>query len=247
MTISGCFIVKNDLAYCQSLLDSWLWLDEIVIVDNMSTDGTYEYLSTQFNGDIKLFQSDSQDFSVLRNVTLENSTKEYCIHLDMDMKCSSAFKLEVRNKLNDDLDVLKFSIVNHFLGEPLFYGPWSKWSKPWIHKRVLGVWEGKVHEQLCLPENSTTGKVETKIMHYGDVDFEERMLKSIEYSKKDFIKGVTKGTSYLDLIVKPTFTFFMDYFVRRNCLNGRVGLLLSLYTSTSLFYRLLFAWEKEKK
>lgn len=247
MTITGCFIVKNDLEYCKSILKSWFWLDEIVIIDNMSSDGTYEFLVSSIEYPIIIKRSEATSFGKLRNLSLDLASSEYCIHLDMDMECTDEFRKELGEKLLENIDVLEFSIINHFLGTPLEFGPWSKWRKPWIHRRSLGSWLGQVHEELILEKGSSFGKLNNKLLHHGDIDFEERILKSLEYSKRDFDKGVTQGTRFMDLITRPLIQFPVDYLFRGNWRNGKIGLLLSIYTSTSLFYRLLLAWEKEKK
>ena len=57
---------------------------EIIIVDNQSTDGSYELLEKKYKGKIKLIKNQKNGCSSGRNLGVENSTKEYILFLDSD-------------------------------------------------------------------------------------------------------------------------------------------------------------------
>lgn len=57
---------------------------EIIIVDNQSTDGSYELLEKKYKDKIKLVRNQKNGCSSGRNLGVENSTKEYILFLDSD-------------------------------------------------------------------------------------------------------------------------------------------------------------------
>ena len=57
---------------------------EIIVVDNTSTDGSYEKLLDNYNDKIKIFRNDKNGCSSGRNLGVSKSEKEYIIFLDSD-------------------------------------------------------------------------------------------------------------------------------------------------------------------
>ncbi len=57
---------------------------EIIIVDNQSSDGSYELLEKKYENKIKLVRNKKNGCSSGRNLGVENSTKEYVMFLDSD-------------------------------------------------------------------------------------------------------------------------------------------------------------------
>lgn len=57
---------------------------EIIIVDNQSSDGSYELLEKKYNNKIKLVRNKKNGCSSGRNLGVEISTKEYIMFLDSD-------------------------------------------------------------------------------------------------------------------------------------------------------------------
>ena len=81
--ISACYIVKNEEDNLKLSIDSLKRsVDEIVVVDTGSTDGTIEIAKSYGAKIIKTLWED--DFSKPRNVALEEATGDWIIFLDAD-------------------------------------------------------------------------------------------------------------------------------------------------------------------
>lgn len=94
-TISLSMIVKNEERHLKECLESVKnFVDEIVIVDTGSTDGTID-IAKSFNA--KIFYFDwTNDFSAARNFALNHSTSDWILYLDADERLDreSAKKLK---------------------------------------------------------------------------------------------------------------------------------------------------------
>lgn len=79
---------------------------EIIVVDNQSSDGSYEKLMNDYNGDnIKVIRNSKNGCSSGRNLGVEKSTKEYIIFLDSDEWITNDYWLdnyfEILNRTSD--------------------------------------------------------------------------------------------------------------------------------------------------
>jgi glycosyltransferase involved in cell wall biosynthesis len=245
-------ITKNEEDNVKDFINSFKNVYEIIIIDDFSEDNTKNIVEKINLKNVKFFQNkqNTNCFGSQRNLGISKASGDYIINVDCDMRGSEVFIKELDNLIAiKKPDFIKFSIINHFLNQPLNYGPWSKWVKPWIFKNGISSFTDGVHEKVILPaKTSNIFILKEKILHLGDSSYESRLKKNIRYSLDDYEKYLKfKNVSYFNLIFKPFLEFFKDYIYKRNFLNGKVGLLLSLYTSLSMFNRYLITWEKQNK
>ncbi len=87
-TISLVMIVKNEEKFLEGCLESVReWVDEIVIVDTGSTDRTLE-IAQKFSAKISHFDW-CDDFSAVRNHSLDQATGEWALWLDADERLTA--------------------------------------------------------------------------------------------------------------------------------------------------------------
>jgi|GEM_PF-5641133 len=89
-TVSVCMIVKDERLYLPRCLAALApWIQELVVVDTGSTDGTQEVVAkfAAENPDIRVVQADftwCDDFSAARNASLAHATGEWVLVVDAD-------------------------------------------------------------------------------------------------------------------------------------------------------------------
>jgi len=97
--ITLSMIVKNEENYLPGCLESVKDIvDEIVIVDTGSTDGTLE-IAEKFNAKIFRFEW-IKDFSAARNFALSKSNGDWILYLDADERISEKSKKEIQRLTN---------------------------------------------------------------------------------------------------------------------------------------------------
>lgn len=81
--VSAMYVIKNEEEYLPYSIQSiYPVVDEIVVVDNGSTDRTVE-IARKFDK-VRLYFSQARDFSVLRNLALQKSSGEWLMKIDAD-------------------------------------------------------------------------------------------------------------------------------------------------------------------
>lgn len=163
-TISLCMIVRNEepvLARCLDCIRDIV--DEIVIIDTGSTDGTKE-IARKYTEHI--YDFDWHDhFAEARNFAFSKATQEYQMWLDADDVIDGENQqklLDLKQNLTADVVMLPYHIAFDEQGNPVY-----TYYRERILKRSLDFrWEGAVHEAIV-----PAGKI-----LYADIAVQHRKL-----------------------------------------------------------------------
>ena len=148
ISISLCMIVKDEekvLARClDSVKDA---VDEIIIVDTGSRDGTKE-VAGGYTGYIYDFPW-QDDFSAARNEAFSKASMEYCMWLDADdvLPGGSAEKLlQLKEELPTDTDMvmMPYEMIFDEKGNPGF----SYYRERLVRNNGRYLFQGRVHEAI---------------------------------------------------------------------------------------------------
>ncbi|MGD6794231.1 glycosyltransferase [Metabacillus indicus] len=161
-TLSLCMIVRNEekcLEKCLSSIGNFV--DEIIVVDTGSTDGTIE-IAKKFTD--KVFHHKwKNDFSEARNFSLSKATSDYILVLDADEYIKNPEGL--LNDLNNDKDCYIFEIQNLLSnGSSYIHRAYRMFRN---HRGLL--YKNKLHEQINLEvfPNALTATSTVTIFHTG--------------------------------------------------------------------------------
>lgn len=114
ITISLCMIVKNEERVLRRCLESVKELmDEIIIVDTGSTDGTKK-IASEYTDKIYDFKW-IDDFSAARNFSFSKATKDYIYVADADEVLDSENFLEfmkIKECMMDEIEIVQMKYIN---------------------------------------------------------------------------------------------------------------------------------------
>lgn len=151
ITISLCMIVKNEEKVLARCLDSLAGLmDEIIIVDTGSTDGTKE-IASKYTDKIYDFEW-IDDFSAARNFAFSKATKEYIYSADADEilmnENREKFAL-LKEKLLPEIEIVQMKYGNQLEFGTVYN--FDEEYRPKLFRRLRNfVWEEPVHEAVRL-------------------------------------------------------------------------------------------------
>ena len=231
------------------------WADEIVVVDDGSSDNTLNLLDKLKvkNKKLKIFHHQSKGYvEPARNFAVSKASGEWILILDSDEEIPDTLAKrlkEIANKMNtiDYVEVPRKNII---------FGKWMKASKWWpdyqirFFKRGKVVWSDQIHvppksegEGLTLEEDENYA-----ILHHNYdslSQFIDRMGRYTKIQAQELIKSDYRF-DWTDLITKPTGEFFARFFANRGFEDGLHGLALSLLQAFSFLVMYLRVWELEK-
>jgi glycosyltransferase involved in cell wall biosynthesis len=191
-SITGCMITLNEKDFISRALDSVIPLvDEMVIVDGGSVDGTLDIISKYPK--VKLIQNKMpEDFSQQRNIYLRHVTSDWILVIDSD----EAFEPNFKDALHTLISIGRFT--SFWFPRKNFCPNDSEYivnSGPGYQKRLFqnqpGIhYEGRVHEDIVGLKGDHGFVLDISILHYG-------FLKPIEF-RAEKLKKWDEWSGYND-------------------------------------------------
>jgi len=259
--ISAFVICRNEETVLGRALESLVhFADEIIVVDNESTDHTQEVAHRYTPQVFTHPWSKEQSFAALRNFAVSKCQHPWIFYLDADEFCSAelihwlkSFKNQETDHAPDDalfsrsqhprgipktaqIDMYEIRRVEHFMGQAYYFGSGNP-SHQWRFFRRGLEFTGLVHEYPVF--DGEIRRVECPIMHYPKSTPEDVFVKLNKYTSLEaqalFEQGVVREASYM--FFSGLAMFLKAYFRKEGCRDGGVGLFLAITDGVSFFLR----------
>lgn len=239
--ISIVILTKNEEKNIVDCLESVIWADEIIIVDDNSEDRTVEIVKNINNKKIKIYKhSLNDDFSEQRNYGLSKTSKKWVMFVDADERVSIQLKEEINaiiiNRENSNTKGYIIKRKDILWGKLLKHGETGNISFLRLSQRDAGIWIGTVHEKW-----NVTGRVsylDSSLFHYPHPIVNEFLREINFYStiRAGELLGKAVKVSITDILSYPIGKFIYNFFIRLGFLDGAEGLIFALIMS---FYSFL--------
>lgn len=107
MKLSLCIATYNEAKNLHYALDSTIeWVDEVIIVDGASTDGTVE-LAKSYGTKVKVIETTNPPiFHINKQKAIEAATGDWILQLDADEEITLDLKEEIQKILNPKFEIL---------------------------------------------------------------------------------------------------------------------------------------------
>jgi glycosyltransferase involved in cell wall biosynthesis len=240
--ISAIIITKNEVLNIGRCLQSLLWVDEIVIFDSGSTDGTQEICKKITGAKLKLVETDWPGFGKQKNRALDAATSEWILSIDADEIISEELKNEIKNILSSStiaFAAYKIPRQNFFQNRKLKYCLSSKDDAPirLAQRKLAKFSDDIVHEKMLI--DGSVGLLKSNIVHYPFRDLTELLNKANLYSTLGAQKMFAKNSkpSIASTLLHAIWAFCRLYFLKLGLLDGWPGFLIALANFEGTFYR----------
>ncbi len=225
-------------------LESLSFCDEIIVIDNDSTDKTREICESL---KAKVYETKSHSFSDRRNLGLAKAEGEWVLYLDADERINQELKDEILKIVDQNLhDYYFLKRKNYYLGKNEW--PFIEKMQRLFKKEALMGWQGELHETPIT--TGTSGVLNGFILHFTHRDLESMINKTLIWSSTE---AVTRFNQNHPPVVWWRFprvmltTFINSYILQGGFRAKTAGLIESVYQSFSIFITYAKLWELQKK
>ena len=240
--ISATIITFNEEKKIEDCLRSLIdVVDEIVVVDSFSTDGT-ETICKKYN--VRFLKNNFEGYIAQKNFAMNAARYDFILSLDADERLSDQLResiLKVKNSWGD-YDGYAFNRYNNYCGKWMNYGGWYPDRKIRLWHRKNGEWGGvDPHDSVKISTNRVK-KLEGDILHFSYLTIHEHLVQILRFSEiaaKAKYKRGERTNATASVFFSPFFRFIKTYLFQFGFLDGYYGFVYCAVASTSTFFKYL--------
>ena len=244
LPVSVTMMVKNGQKYLAHSLKALQDFDEVIILDNNSTDNSAEIALSFPN--VTLYKSDFFGFGPMKNQMAEKAKHDWILNIDSDEIFSADLVDEIR-QINFEQKNKAYAIlrINHYRGKPIKTCGWyPDYVKRLYNKTTANFNDKQVHESLDITNNIELIRLKHSFKHYSFDDASGLINKMQKYTtlfaqQQRFKKNVSVFTA----VTHGISAFFKNYFLRRGFMDGNDGFIISTANAMGAYYKYIKLYE----
>jgi len=244
LPISVVIITRNVQNNIEGCLESVKWADEIVVVDNHSTDNTLE-IAHRFTRSI---YTDTWDMEgTIRNRAYQKAKNEWVLTLDPDERVSEELKNQIADffKNGTEFDAYSVSMKSMFARKYwIKYGGWYPASRVKIFKKSKFRYEeAEIHPRAFL--DGKEGRLSGDIIHFCYDDFEQVAAKMNAQSTLEAKKWLRdkRKMNFGIAFIRVCSRFFKMYLQKQGFKDGLIGFMMAWQWATYQFLSYVKYWQ----
>jgi glycosyltransferase involved in cell wall biosynthesis len=242
MRISACIIAKNEIDRITACIESVRFLDEVVVLDSGSTDGTPEACRRL---GARVIETGWPGYIEQKNRAADAAANDWVFSLDADERVDAGLRADIERVRSahpgGPADVAAYEVPRkvHALGRWIRHGGWyPEWRARLFHRRQ-GRWGGMdPHDRF-----ETRGKVVRlsggHLEHHTWRSLEDYLGKLNQFSSVAAREMLARGrrAGFAALVLRPAFRFVRMYFFRLGFLDGWAGFQLARLDAFGAFLK----------
>lgn len=225
LQISAVIITLNEeknISRCLTSLEGIV--DEVVVVDSGSTDGT-EIICREHG--VRFLHHDWEGYGAQKNFGNDQAGFDWILSLDADEALSESLRQSILQMKHEPRgSAFSMNRLTNYCGHWIHHCGWYPDRKTRLFNRRNARWNLElVHEDLVLALGTTTGFLQGDLLHYSFYSREEHLRQIEKYSslvaRQFFEKG--KQAGWMKMMVSGPARFLRDYLFRLGFLDGGAG------------------------
>jgi len=237
--ITAVIITKNEQQNIERcILSLQNVVDEILVLDNGSTDKTIEIAK---NLGARVETTTWKGYSQTKNHGNQLAINNFILSIDAD----EALSKELQNgiiSLKQDLRIdhaYQFNRLTNYCGKWIKHCGWYPDTKMRLWSKESGKWQGEVHEEVKLENYVKVFQVEGDLLHYSYYNIEEHYKQADKFTtltaQDAFKKG--KKASLIKLFFAPMVKFTKAYFLQLGFLDGLMGFQVCRVSALATYWK----------
>jgi glycosyltransferase involved in cell wall biosynthesis len=238
-TLSAAIITYNEEENIQDCLDSITdFVDEIIVLDSFSTDGTEEICRQ--NPKVRFSQYPFDGYIQQKNRAFEKCRSKWILNIDADERVSPELRCSIEELLRRDPDIagVKFPRLTYHMHKYIRHSGWYPNARYRLIRKGKAYWGGSnPHEKLLLDGSGI--KIKGNLIHFSAKDLSDQVKTINSFSSLTALNRYNDGRNFhlWRLLVKPISKFIEMYLLKRGFLDGMQGFVIAVASSFSSFLK----------
>jgi glycosyltransferase involved in cell wall biosynthesis len=251
--ISAVLIVRNEEKNIERCLKSIYWVDEIIVVDQSSTDKTVEiarkYTDKIYITENKLICEPDREFAISK------AKNEWIIYIDADEVITQDLRKEIIKLVEENIfEVGLIPRETFFLGRPIKTCGWWPGYVPRLFKKGKVLFSEKIHFDGQIV-SSKIYYLKNPLLHYSYnslddwIDKFKRYTAVMAYEYYQENMKINFKNTIREIILRPVYFFILKYFILKGFKDGWRGFFISFSSALTVifsYFKLIEIYEKEK-
>lgn len=233
-TITAIVLTHNSQKTLPDTLASLSFCDEIIVVDDDSTDRTVT-LAKKYHAHV-ISRTLGTDFAAQRNAGLSKATSQWALYVDADEIVPPALKREIKQAVSRQ-EVSGYFIPRRDVmwGKVLRYGETARVRLLRLGRVGSGMWERPVHEVWNIRgKQETLGAFLVHEPHPSLAEFLDDIARYVDINVA-YMRSRNIHVPWWHIIVYPVGKFIQNYIVRQGYRDGMPGMIVALVMSLHSF------------
>jgi len=246
--LSVAVITKNEEKRLSACLDAVKWADEILILDDNSSDRTLE-IAKRYGA--KCFERTMDIEGRHRNFIYAKAKNEWVLSLDADEHVTHALASEIKNIIHENSEAFSaYSMpMRIFIGKRWIKGAgyYPSFRLKLFRRDKFKYEETQVHPRVFL--EGKCGRLKGELMHYSFRDFSHFLIKFNRETDLEAEKWFDdkRRMNFGIALFKATDRFFRAYIRKKGYRDGFLGFIMSCFSSWYQLVTYAKLWERKKK
>ncbi len=247
--ISAVILTKNSEQYLYRVLKSLQELNEIVILDNGSTDNTIE-IALRFDN-VCVHKHDFIGFGPMKQLGASLAKNDWIFSLDSDEIASKELINELKNIILNEKNVYSYDVQNYYKDKLITCCGWNK-------DRTVGIYNKKYANFDCSPVHEkvislTQDKLNIVALHgwieHHPFDNAAQFLHKIKLYGELYAEQYKhkKKSSPFKALFHALWCFVKNYFLQKGIFCGYEGFIVSSYNAQGVFWKYILLYEANKQ
>ncbi len=241
-------ITKNEEEMIVGCLESVDWADEVIVIDDHSTDQTRQ-LAKKYAS--RVITHTSRGFASQKNYGIKLAQGKWILILDADERVSGQLRKEIVRVINDPGSITAFNIlfVNYFLGREMKFGGWQNEYHLRLFKRGYAQYTAQeIHEVLAV--KGETAPISGVIYHFSHRSIADNLLKTRHYALLESAYLYHRHSPLVtrrSLLKHMWYHFWYRYIKTKGYKDGMTGFIEAIYqTFSQIFIIQSMLWERQR-
>ncbi|HDH34511.1 MAG TPA: glycosyltransferase family 2 protein [Nitrospirae bacterium] len=234
--VSVAIITKNEARNIKDALESVKEFDDIVVVDEFSSDNTTEICREYTE---RVYEHEWQGYAGQKQTAIDYAKNDWVLILDADERVTRELKQEIMGKVKENsLSGFYIPRKNFFLGKWIRHGGWWPDHTLRLFRKDASEMEPRaVHEKVNV--NGPVGHISAAFEHYTYRTISDFIGKMDNYASLSAEELDNKGfiSSFISMLFSPMVVFIKMYLVRQGFRDGIHGLVLAVLYSFYTFLK----------